>query len=211
MRFIRKNGRIIPIRDKNDRQDAKIVAGGAVATAGLAKTGVKARSFSADFYRAGPLKLVTMTPNGKLMPRGAALVRKNSVGGDNVMFAASSSLKKRTGLGKKLFAAVQFDAARLKRDHIAGMPITSAGMEFMRKQGAVFHAGGRVVDGKVASKAMKKGLWVKGFAPINLKNRSYAAMGLKKAWRPNKALVALGLGLAAHGLWKRLKNTGGGR
>jgi len=203
MKFIRRNGRIIPIRDKNDRHDVKVVAGAAIAATGAAKTGVQAKTFSARFYRALGLKIVTATPDGKTAPRAFALVRRNAVGGDNVSFAASFSLKKRTGIGKKLFAAVQFDAARRGADHIAGMPISSQGLEFMRKQGAVFHAGGRVVGGLHASKAMKKDLVVVGFAPINVKSRSYIGMGLKKAWKPNLALIAIGAGLAGVGLLRR--------
>ena len=210
MRFIKKNGRIIPIREKKDTQKVKNVAIGAagsvIAIKSLNKDSIKAKSFSSFTYK-GPFstRLHTVSDSKRFIPRAFAITRDNSVGGKRIMYASTLFQKERSGWGKKLFASVQFNAINEGKKNISGSVISTKALRFQANEKSKFFLSGREIDYISAKKAIKKGFIPSTVSAVNPKNRSYIGFGLKKAKSTNRFGLAIGASLAALSIYKLSK------
>lgn len=203
VKFIRKHGRIIPIRGKKSNANKKIAAGSVITALSVGKS-AKGKTFKANFYKA-PMGfgLTTVSDSKRYVPRGFAFTRNTGKSGKQIMYASNLFQKSGKGWGKKLFSAVQFDALQSGKKTLSGLVISPEALRFSSKENSIFTAGGRNIDYKSASKALKKDLVTKVTTTINPKNRSFVGFGLKKARRINKLTAIAGLGLLAKGIYDR--------
>lgn len=207
MRFIRKNGRIIPIREKGDIQKSSVgVIGATVAVKAINRDSIKAKAFTSNTY-SGPLsyKLQTVSNGKKFLPRAFAITRDNSVGGKRVMFASTLFQKERAGWGKRLFASVQFNAIKEGKTNISGSIISTSALRFTKNESSKYFLGGRGVDYIAAKKAIKKGFVPTAITQLNPKNRSYIGFGMKPSKSTNRFALAIGSTIAAGALYSLLK------
>jgi hypothetical protein len=201
VKFVRIKGRIVPIRKKdNGANKAQVASGAAIATYGATSKGFNAKTFSAKVFRGPGISLVSVSDKKRFLPRAFAITRKNSVGGEHVMYASNLFTKSNKGWGKKLFATVQANAISKKRKNISGTVISNEALRFMKKENSKFFAHGREINYASAKKVIKRGAFVKGMTQINPKNRSFVALGIKGAYKPNPLIISSGLLLAGIGM-----------
>lgn len=213
MRFIRKNGRVIPIREKGDRpgygisgdqvsSGLTVATGAGIAALGATKAGIKGKTFRANTYGGDGFRLLTVSDRTRWVPKGFALL-SNSGGRTSVAYASNFFNDDRKGWGKKLFSSVQFDAHQRGSKEIGGLVISNKALRFMGKESSTYSRKGRHFDYQTAKKLVGRGFGVTGTTKINLKNKSYLAFGLKKAWSPNRLMVGAGIAIALTGFMKR--------
>jgi hypothetical protein len=209
MKFIRKNGRIIPIKENGDGEKAKALAmataGAVIISKSINKDSIKAKSFSSFTYN-GPFstQLQTVSDSKRFLPRAFAITRDNSVGGKRVMYASTLFQKERTGWGKKLFASVQFNAIKEGKNNISGAVISTKALRFQGGEKSRFFFSGREIDYRSAKKVIRKGFIPTTVSAINPKNKSYIGLGLKSSKTINRLGLAIGAGLVGFSLYKLL-------
>lgn len=207
VKFIRKNGRIIPIREKGDEAKiAGVSAGSYVAYKGATKDSILAKTFKGNTYKFPMgMSVQTVSNEKRYLPRAFAVTRNNSVGGKRIMFASTLFEKERAGWGKKLFSAVQFNAIKEGKTNISGSIISTKALRFTKKENSKYFLDGKKLDYISAKKVIRKGYTPSAISLINPKNRSYIGLGLKGAKSTNKLAVAIGSTVAIGSLYSLLK------
>ena len=203
--FRRVRGRVVPIRKKKtsdlDSDSVALVATGAgVAGASALKPGIKARGFKGNVYRGPGVKLITVSDKRRYMPRAFALTTDTGVDNKKVLYASTFFQKENRGWGKRLFAAVQFDAIETKKNTISGYVIKNKALRFTQREKSTFTFKGKKVNYNTARALVASGSPVTASTLVNPKNRSYLGMGLNKNISPNRLGVLAGAALAAVGI-----------
>jgi len=204
-RFIRKRGRIIPIRIKENATNSDTLIGAGVIASSRRKV-VKGRTFKTKIFKTPLFRVHSLSTKDRFFPRAVAITANNKkTKGTSIAFMTTLFQKKRKGIGKKLLASIQKDSMDRGRKSLSGLVISADGLKFSAREKSKFLVNGRSVDFRSANKAIKKGISTNVITKINPKNRSFANLRLKSTTRLSRSKLLLGSALLVAGLTRKRK------